>query len=57
MSNNQEINASELEAIRSLPDFDLTMLISEVHDHGWPAAQLLLPSIVKAVAATTTQES
>jgi hypothetical protein len=36
MSNNQKISKEELAFIRTLNDFDLTMFISEVHDHGWP---------------------
>ncbi len=33
---NQKITAVELSQIRSLDDFDLKMLISEIHDYGWP---------------------
>ena len=36
---NQEISPKELAFIRQLEDFDLTMLISEVHDHGWEHAK------------------
>ena len=39
---NQEVTASEMEKIRKLEDFDLTMLISEIHDHGWPDARKIL---------------
>ena len=46
MNRNQRISGDELRAIRGLSDFDLTMLISEIHDHGWPAAQRLLPMIL-----------
>lgn len=43
---NQKITKKELDDIRSLTDFDLTMFLSEVHDHGWPLASLILPTIV-----------
>jgi hypothetical protein len=46
--NNQAITKDELAAIRALDDLDLRMLLSEIHDHGWPVAQKLLPLIVKA---------
>lgn len=48
MDRNQKITREELRQIRSLEDFDLTMLISEIHDHGWPQAKKLLPMIVFA---------
>ena len=39
---NQKISDTELSAIRSLGNFDLTMLLSEIHDHGWPEAKTTL---------------
>jgi hypothetical protein len=39
---NQKILDSELSKIRKLDDFDLVMLISEIHDHGWPMARRTL---------------
>lgn len=45
MSENQKPTPDELKAIRMMDDFDLTMLISEIHDHGWPVAKTLLPMI------------
>lgn len=48
MSNNQVITTGELRAIRSLDDFDLIMLISEVHDHGWDIARNTLRVMPKA---------
>ncbi len=48
---NIDITADEMGAIRSLDDFDLTMLLSETHDHGWPSARILLPDILAALAA------
>lgn len=35
MSENQIISEAELNAVRNLSDFDLTMLLSEIHDTGW----------------------
>ncbi|MHC4181513.1 MAG: hypothetical protein ACYSWU_28795 [Planctomycetota bacterium] len=42
MMPNQDVSTKELEAIRSLEDFDLIMLLSETHDHGWPWGRALL---------------
>jgi len=39
---NQEVTPEELRKIRSLDDFDLIMLVSEIHDHGWPMARKTL---------------
>jgi hypothetical protein len=49
MSKNQKITTKELAAIRALDDFDLIMLLSEIHDHGWPVASHTLQLILKAV--------
>jgi hypothetical protein len=46
---NQRVTAEQLVAIRTiLDDFDLIMLISEIHDHGWPRAAKLLPEMIEA---------
>lgn len=50
MSENIAVTAGELESIRNLTDFDLTMLLSEIHDHSWPMAHNLLPLIVASSA-------
>lgn len=42
---NQKISKDELAQVRSLTDFDLVMFLSEIHDHGWPIASLILPTI------------
>ena len=34
----QTVTAGQCAAIRALTDFDLMMLISEIHDVGWPQA-------------------
>jgi hypothetical protein len=56
---NQKITPAEIEKIRSLDDFDLIMLISEVHDHGWPIARKTLammePLDAASNAATSTR--
>ena len=39
---NQSLHQYDRDKIRSLDDFDLEMLISEIHDHGWPMAQRTL---------------
>jgi len=39
---NQEVSPEELAKIRRLDDFDLIMLISEIHDHGWQIARATL---------------
>ncbi len=39
----QNVTLGEAEVIRLLGDFDMAMLISEIHDHGWPIAKKLLP--------------
>ena len=42
MDSNQDVTKKELEAIRALSDFDLIMLISEIHDHGWDTGRSTL---------------
>lgn len=49
---NQEFTQEELLLIRTLSDFDLKMLLSEIHDHGWPIARKLLPMIVESMKMT-----
>jgi hypothetical protein len=39
---NQSVTCDEVKSIRSLDDFDLVMLVSEIHDHGWPTARQTL---------------
>ena len=36
---NQSVTKEELAQIRAFDDFDLIMLISEIHDHGWQRAR------------------
>jgi hypothetical protein len=57
MSANQKITPEEILAIRRMGDFDLTMLISEIHDHGWPEARKLIPLIGKAEEVLRTREA
>jgi hypothetical protein len=42
LGENQKVSAEQLAKIRNLEDFDLIMLISEIHDHGWIEAQQTL---------------
>ena len=48
---NQKISSQDLGFIRSLPDFDLVMFISDVHDHGWPMAKKTLELMRQAFAS------
>ncbi len=47
--NNIEITKAELRNLRELPDFDLTMILSDIHDNGWPVARETLKAAVTAV--------
>ncbi len=51
MSDNQEITDAELRKIRNLKDFDLIMLLSEIHDHGWHIARVTLTMMPEGKAA------
>lgn len=42
MSGNIKVTKETLDIIRSLEDFDLTMLLSEIQDHGWSMAEKLI---------------
>jgi len=42
MTKNQKVTKEELAKIRRLSDFDLVMLISDIHDHDWPTARTTL---------------
>lgn len=39
MNENQNVTPKELAKIRKLEDFDLIMLISDIHDNGWNVAR------------------
>lgn len=39
MSENRAVTKAQMAKIRRLEDFDLIMLISDIHDHGWEIAQ------------------
>ena len=45
---NVEITEQEMLAIRTMSDFDLTMLISEIHDHGWDKGRELIKYILES---------
>lgn len=48
LGRNQDITPEELLQIHELDDFDLTMILSEIHDHGWPIARRTLQMVVEA---------
>jgi hypothetical protein len=51
---NQHISAEQIAKIRSLDDFDLVMLISEIHGYGWKVAARtlsMMPANDKKVAS------
>jgi len=55
---NQVVTRKEIEQIRTLKDFDMTMLISEIHEHGWKnGGKKLLPLIMKATKEGRNNES
>ena len=45
---NIDITKEELAFIRSLEDFDLTMLLSEINDHGWSQGRRLIVDMKSA---------
>lgn len=48
MSHNQPISSEDLQQIRQLDDFDLTMLLNEISDHGIKEGMKLLSVIIEA---------
>jgi hypothetical protein len=46
-----EVTKDELSMLRALPDFDLIMVLSDIHDHGWPVARTTLVAATQAVEA------
>jgi len=57
MNDNIDITKKELRDIRNLPDFDLTMILSEIHDHGWPLARKTLQAAVLAIKQNKNQST
>ena len=53
LGQNIEITKLELDQIRKLPDFDLTMFLSEIHDHGWPKSRRTLQMIVEYLSKSS----
>jgi len=51
MSTNQKLTPEQIAKIRLLDDFDLIMLISDIHDHGWPIAEKTLALMPNGTAA------
>lgn len=54
MSENQKVTPEQLRKIRALADFDLIMLISETHDHGWETAAKTLAMMPEPKEAPPT---
>jgi hypothetical protein len=52
MSKNRDVKPEQLDKIRSLDDFDLVMLISEIHDNGWEVAARTLAMMPDKKVAT-----
>ena len=48
---NIKVEKVELHFIRQLDDFDLTMFLSEINDHGWGHGRKLLHDICAAMIA------
>jgi hypothetical protein len=46
---NIELTKDEYEFISGLPKFDMEMLLSDIHEHGWPIARKTL-SLMKEAA-------
>lgn len=51
---NQGVTPEELAKIRLLDDFDLVMLVSEIHDYGWQIARRTL-AIMPPSESTTIE--
>lgn len=45
----QNVSEREMAKIRQLSNYELAVLISEIHDHGWPAAQKMLPVLLSGL--------
>ena len=55
LGDNQKVTVIERQMIRRLDDFDLTMLISEIHDHGWAVARQTLRMMPSAYVTRQEQ--
>lgn len=49
MSTNIQLSKEDAKFIRSLKDFDLTMFLSEINEHGWENAERLIPMMRDAL--------
>ena len=54
LGDNIKADNSTLTFIRSLEDFDLIMLLSEINDHGWAKAQEIIPNMQRSIEAKRT---
>ena len=50
---NCDVSDEEIEHIRSLENFDLIMLISEIHEHGWDIARGTLSVVPRGLWFST----
>ena len=48
---NVELTKEQYEFIITLPKFDLEMLLSDIHEHGWPVAENTLVSMHMAAVS------
>ena len=51
LDGNVGLSKEQYEFIVTLPKFDLEMLISEIHEHGWPVAEFTLASMHMAAVS------
>lgn len=49
---NIQITKEEIDFIKGLEDFDLKMLLSEIHEFGWPQTRKLIHIMAEAFKST-----
>lgn len=50
---NRDVTIEEIEKIQDLDSFDLIMLISDIHDHGWEMGRRTLSMMPKGTRKST----
>ena len=55
LDGNVELTKEQYEFIITLPKFDLEMLISDIHEHGWPVAEMTLDSMHMAAVSNSKE--
>jgi hypothetical protein len=53
---NIRLSKKDAAFIRSLPDFDMAMLLSEIDNYGWSSAKKIIPLIEESVARAGVAE-